>query len=104
MIIVTCYVKTCGTPHFLIPPPNTRTSLVYAEEIKQGVNSQAGTTIKTSGLLENNKMTSQVQQLAKRQKQINAKNGFSITTTKEIKAKDYIVVYCESGHKNQIYY
>lgn len=109
MIKVKCYVGGCKTPHFLIPPPNTRTSIVYAKEVNQegsggglkGTGS-SGQTVQVSGMMENNSETSTDSELEKISKEIIKLSKYGITTTQETEYNDYLVVYCDSGHKNII--
>lgn len=109
MINVKCYVGGCKTPHFMVPPPNTRTSIVYAKEVNQegkGEGSKdsgsVGQTVQVFGMMENNSETSTARELEKISKEIGELSKYGITNTQKTEYNDYLVVYCDSGHKNII--
>lgn len=105
MIKVTCSKKGCETPSFIIPVPNTRTSVVYAQELKAKGESKTppadqGKGVATSGLVEANNGSSTAIELLKIRKVEDEILEIGITTTVNLNNKDYLVVYCDSGHKN----
>lgn len=105
MIKVTCSKKGCETPSFVIPVPNTRTSVVYAQELKTKGEAKSkpvaqSEDVATSGLIETNLNRSTESELLQLKKEEDKILEIGVTTTVNLKNKDYLVVYCDSGHKN----
>lgn len=115
MFLVTCYKIDCTTPHFFVNPHGGRIPLVAKLEAPDSLSTVPTTTAGKLGAMfkvhsaqgDRKKFSDEEIEIIKEwyhqmQEQIIASNSGFTSIERKPKVEDYLVMQCESGHKNYI--
>ncbi len=102
MLHITCYKDECETPNFVIPLPNTHTGIGYADNLELTKGAVPPAIVDTSeaaaGVTGGTTFAPVVTDTTRGRE----KAAMGLTAVQPWADTDYLVVYCDSGHKNYI--
>ena len=96
MIKIKCSISECATKYFCIAPPNTKTSIAYTDNLDLGyvLKVPIAPTSPASG--------SGLTRSLEKFEGLSTPNYLGLATLEVMSTDDYLVEYCDSGHKNYV--